>query len=151
MMAAVSEVLAEGEGGLREDELDTLRRFVLRYFDASRYLKRMTRFLGSVERKFRGMGLTFRGAEWRTDLPESLFEVGVRNTLRDMCASIEADFTIIAARRTTETTTCPDILSSVNQCLEFKPKFLGFVVNLNALIQKLLHRFKKDTQQGPST
>jgi hypothetical protein len=151
MMAAVSEVLAEGEGGLREDELDTLRRFVLSYFDASRYLERMTTFLGSVERKFRRMGLTFRAAEWRTDLPESLFEVGVRNTLLDMCASIEADFAIIAARRTTETTTCPSALSSVNECLELKPNFFGFGVNLNALIQKLLHRLKKDTQQGPST
>lgn len=151
MMAAVSEVLAEGESGLREDELDTLRRFVLSYFDASRYVERMSVFLGAVERKFRGMGLTFRTAEWRTDLPESLFEADVRNTLRDMCASIEADFTIIAARRTTDTRTCPSTLSSVNQCLELKPNFFGLGVNLNALIEKFLHGFKKDTQQGPTT
>ncbi|MDD5206979.1 MAG: hypothetical protein PHS17_16260 [Desulfobacterales bacterium] len=146
MMAVMSEVLVEFEGGLPKEDLEALRRFILSYFDDTKYLERMKSFLEAVARKFSSMGMSFRAAEWRTDLLASIFEVSVKNTLLDMCASIEADLTIIAVRSMTDTETGPSAFSSINQCLELKPNFFGIGVNLNEVIQKLIAKFRKDTQ-----
>lgn len=147
MMVVVSDVLAESTVRLRDDEIEMVRGFVLNHFEAGRYLERMKTFLEAVGRKFGRTGMTFHASEWRTDLAEALFNSGVKNTLQDMCAFIEADFTIIAARRTTETgvspsSASPSSLSAINQCLELKPNLFGFGINLNGLIDVLLRRFR---------
>jgi hypothetical protein len=145
MMAEVSQIVSEtnimSQGNLKE----ALQSCVLSYFDKQDYIERLDPFIGAIHRKFNGLGLVFNPRIWRTDLIEVAFQAGVVNTLRDVHAGIKADFDLLAARSQADPHIRDDsILSSINQCLELKPNFYGMGFNLNAFIEKISKRKRKN-------
>lgn len=72
-----------------------VKNFILTFFDESAYSERLTRFVRAVDRKFRSYGiLPFGPEELRLNQIESLFQVGIKNALRDARAEINADFAL---------------------------------------------------------
>jgi hypothetical protein len=143
MMDAVLETLEDIPVCLNEDKMNILCEYVLNYFDFDRYLQRIDNFIGAIERKFGRTGRTFKNEDWRTDIPNSLFSCGVKNTILDLKKTINADFTIMTLKFSNPKPTTQSKLSTVNQGLELKPNFCGIGINLNALIEMLSQRLKK--------
>jgi TPR repeat protein len=139
MFKEVSHVILESGIAFDQKSIDELRTCVLHHFAENDYLKRLDAYIDAVERKFVRYGLVFDKQEWRTDLLESAFQVGIVNTIRDVKADLQADFILLATIKQNSSSENPGGLRSFFQCLELKPNFYGIGLNLNAIIDKALN------------
>jgi TPR repeat protein len=135
----ISQVILESGIAFGQKSIDELKTCVFDHFEEYDYLKRWDIYIDAVERKFGRYGLVFDKQEWRTDLLESAFQVGIVNTIRDVKADLQADFILLATIKQTSSSENPGGLRSFFQCLELKPNFYGIGLNLNAIIDKALN------------
>ncbi len=130
----VSRILTTSGGFRSSEELEHAKEHVTKYFEEDRYLKRFEGFLEGVERAAGRYGLKFDRRVYRTDIASSLFEVGIKNSARRALASVHAE---LAIHLSNDQLGARENFPSANDIVDLKPNFMGFGINLNALIKWL--------------
>lgn len=112
------------------------------YLDERCYLDRLMKFWEGLGRKAASYGLTLDPQAHRIDLSIALYETGVKNSLRNTCNNISAEFAL-HNQSTHKNGVWRERVLTTNNFLELKPNFMGFGLNLNAIIKMLGRRKKK--------
>jgi hypothetical protein len=97
---------------------------------SEKYLHQFNTFKSCIEMKYHRFGIKF---EFDTNLMQSLYISGVKNTSSRLVSDLKADWVIIENQYKSST------IQSFNDVIELKPNIGGLGINLNALISKLIN------------
>ena len=132
--AEICRVLSGPERVLESADVERAEKSIASYFDESRYRKSFESFVASVERRAKSYGVPFDSAAYRVDFFEAAYKAGIQNGSRRALASVRAELALSAHGASMHTGGA----NASEDIIELKPNFMGFGLNLRALIRRFL-------------